>query len=130
MKLIGNLLVAAQMPSLGEALTLARKAGLDGGAVMGVLDVTDYSSPPIRGVGRATLAGNYEPSFFLRHMLKDARLISDFARNLEVPLPASAPLAPSSSPQSSHRGRLPLRPHPARPTRPTRLRQRPRSRRR
>jgi 3-hydroxyisobutyrate dehydrogenase-like beta-hydroxyacid dehydrogenase len=94
MKLIGNLLVAAQMASLGEALALARKAGLDDGAVMGVLDVTDYSSALIRGVGRATLAGNFEPSFFLRHMLKDAWLISDFARDLEVPLPASAPIVP------------------------------------
>jgi 3-hydroxyisobutyrate dehydrogenase-like beta-hydroxyacid dehydrogenase len=94
MKLIGNLLVAAQMASLGEALALARKAGLDGGAVMGVLDVADYSSALIRGVGRATLAGNYEPSFFLRHMLKDAHLIADFARRLEVPLPASAPIVP------------------------------------
>jgi 3-hydroxyisobutyrate dehydrogenase-like beta-hydroxyacid dehydrogenase len=94
MKLIGNLLVAAQMASLGEALALARKAGLDDGAVMGVLDVTDYSSPLIRGVGRATLAGNFEPSFFLRHMLKDARLIGDYARRLEVPLPASADITP------------------------------------
>jgi 3-hydroxyisobutyrate dehydrogenase-like beta-hydroxyacid dehydrogenase len=94
MKLVGNLLVAAQMASLGEALALARKAGLEPGAVMGVLDVTDYSSPLIRGVGRATLAGNFEPSFYLRHMLKDARLIHDFARRLEVPLPASAPVVP------------------------------------
>jgi 3-hydroxyisobutyrate dehydrogenase-like beta-hydroxyacid dehydrogenase len=94
MKLIGNLLVAAQMASLGEALSLARKAGLNDAAVMGVLDVTDYSSALIRGVGRATLAGNYEPSFFLRHMLKDARLIGDFARRLDVPLPVSAPIAP------------------------------------
>ena len=94
MKLIGNLLVAAQLVSLGEALSLARKAGLDGHAVMGVLDVADYSSALIRGVGRATLAGNYEPSFYLRHMLKDARLIGDFARRLDVPLPGSAPVTP------------------------------------
>ena len=94
MKLVGNLLVAAQLTSLGEALALARKAGLEPGAVRGVLDVTVFSSPLIRGVGRATLAGRFEPSFFLRHMLKDARLISDFARRLEVPLPASAPVVP------------------------------------
>jgi len=89
MKLIGNLLVAAQMASLGEALALARKAGLDGKAVMGVLDVADYSSLLIRNVGRATLAGNFEPSFYLRHMLKDTRLLGDFARRLDVPLPVS-----------------------------------------
>jgi 3-hydroxyisobutyrate dehydrogenase-like beta-hydroxyacid dehydrogenase len=77
------------MASLGEALALSRKAGLDGKAVMGVLDVADYSSLLIRNVGRATLAGNYQPSFYLRHMLKDTRLIADFARRLDVPLPAT-----------------------------------------
>lgn len=88
-KLVGNLLVAAQMVSLGEALALARKAGLDAEALMGYLDVTDFSSALIRGVGRATLSGNFEPSFYLKHMLKDARLIGDFARAQSV----SAPLA-------------------------------------
>lgn len=90
MKLVGNLLVAAQMESLGEALSLATKAGLDGKAVMGVLDVADYSSLLIRNVGRASLARDFSPSFYLRHMLKDARLIGDFARRLEVPVPVTA----------------------------------------
>ena len=54
MKLIGNLLVAAQMVSLGEALALARRAGLDGEALAGVFDVTDYSSGLIRACRRAS----------------------------------------------------------------------------
>jgi 3-hydroxyisobutyrate dehydrogenase-like beta-hydroxyacid dehydrogenase len=94
MKLVGNLLVAAQMASLGEALALARRAGLDSEAVVKVLDVTDYSSGLIRGVSRATLRGDYSPSFYLRHMLKDVRLIDDLARRLEVPLPATAGIGP------------------------------------
>jgi 3-hydroxyisobutyrate dehydrogenase len=93
MKLVGNLLVAAQMESIGEALSLATKAGLDGAAVMGVLDVADYSSLLIRNVGRASLSRNFAPSFFLKHMLKDARLIGDYARTLNVPLPVSATIA-------------------------------------
>ncbi len=93
MKLVGNLLVAAQMASLGEALALARKGGLDGAAVMGVLDVTDFSSALIRGVGRASLAGDYSPHFYLKHMLKDARLIGEAAKDLGVPLPATSSIA-------------------------------------
>ena len=92
-KLVGNLLVAAQMASLGEALALARKAGLDAEALMGYLDVTDFSSALIRGVGRATLAGDFEPNFYLRHMLKDARLIGDFARSMAVAAPQAALIA-------------------------------------
>jgi 3-hydroxyisobutyrate dehydrogenase-like beta-hydroxyacid dehydrogenase len=94
MKLVGNLLVAAQMASLGEALALARRAGLDGEAVVKVLDVNDFSSGLIRGVSRASLRGDYSPSFYLRHMLKDVRLIDDLARRLGVPLPASAGIGP------------------------------------
>lgn len=93
MKLVGNLLVAAQMASLGEALALARKGGLDEAAVMGVLDVTDFSSGLIRGVGRASLAGDYSPHFYLKHMLKDARLIGETAQDLAVPLPATSVIA-------------------------------------
>lgn len=94
MKLIGNLLVAAQLASLGEALALARRAGLDEQAVVGVFDVTDYSSGLIRGVSRATLRGDFSPSFYLRHMLKDVRLIDDLARRLAVPLPATSGIGP------------------------------------
>ncbi|TBW37625.1 NAD(P)-dependent oxidoreductase [Siculibacillus lacustris] len=90
MKLVGNLLVAAQMASLGEALSMARKAGLAPDAVMSVLDVTDFSSALIRGVGRASFAGDFAPSFYLEHMLKDARLIGAYARSLAVPTPNSA----------------------------------------
>jgi 3-hydroxyisobutyrate dehydrogenase-like beta-hydroxyacid dehydrogenase len=89
-KLVGNLLVAAQMVSLGEALALARKSGLDEEALMGYLDVTDFSSGLIRGVGRATLSGDFEPHFYLKHMLKDARLIGEYARSVGVSLPSSA----------------------------------------
>lgn len=89
-KLVGNLLVAAQMASLGEALGMAKKAGLEPEALMGMLDVTDFSSGLIRGVGRATLAGDFGPHFHLKNMLKDARLIGEFARSLAVSVPQAA----------------------------------------
>jgi 3-hydroxyisobutyrate dehydrogenase-like beta-hydroxyacid dehydrogenase len=93
MKLVGNLLVAAQMASLGEALSLARRSGLAADRVMGVLDVTDFSSALIRGVGRASFAGDFAPSFYLEHMLKDARLIGTRAHALGVATPVSAVIA-------------------------------------
>lgn len=89
MKLVGNLLVAAQMESIGEALSIALKAGLEGKDVVGVFDVADYSSILVRNVSRATLARDFAPSFYLKHMLKDARLIGGFAQKLGVPLPVA-----------------------------------------
>ena len=93
MKLVGNLLVAAQLESIGEALSLATKAGLESSAVMGVFDVADYSSLLVRNVGRASFARNFAPSFYLKHMLKDARLIGDLAKQLGVAIPVASTIA-------------------------------------
>lgn len=89
MKLVGNLIVAAQLEALGEALTMASLAGLDLEDVLGVLHVTDFKSPIFDGVGAAVLAGDYSPSFALKWMLKDANLIKAFAERLGAPVPGA-----------------------------------------
>ena len=89
MKLVGNLLVAAQLQALGDALTLARAAGLDLARVLDVVSVTDFRSPIFDGVGAAVLVGDYSPSFALDLMLKDARLIQDLAATVGAPVPAT-----------------------------------------
>jgi 3-hydroxyisobutyrate dehydrogenase-like beta-hydroxyacid dehydrogenase len=88
-KLVGNLIVAAQLEALGEALTLAKKANLNLKDVMGVLHVTDFKSPIFDGVGAAVIRGDYSPSFALKLMLKDARLVKAFADRLGSPIPGT-----------------------------------------
>ncbi len=90
MKLVGNLVVAAQLEALGEAMTLATKAGLDPKDVLGVLHVTDFKSPIFDGVGDALCRRDFSPSFYLKLMLKDANLIAAFAQELNVSTPAAA----------------------------------------
>jgi 3-hydroxyisobutyrate dehydrogenase-like beta-hydroxyacid dehydrogenase len=89
MKLVGNLIVAAQLEALGEALTLAKKANLDLKDVLGVLHVTDFKSPIFDGVGSAVLNRDYSPSFALKLMLKDALLVKAFADRLGSPIPGT-----------------------------------------
>lgn len=89
MKLVGNLIVAAQLEALGEALSLAKKAGLDLDDVLGVLKVTDFRSPIFDGVGSAVVEGDYSPSFALRLMLKDGQLVKEFAHGLGVQVPGT-----------------------------------------
>lgn len=89
MKLVGNLIVASQLEALGEALTLAKKAGLELQDVLDVLRVTDFKSPIFDGVGAAVLADDYSPSFALKLMLKDANLIKTFAESLSSPIPST-----------------------------------------
>jgi len=90
MKLVGNLLVASQIQALGEALVLAKKAGLALSDVVEVLDVTDFRTPIYSGVGRAVQKDDYTVNFALKLMLKDAKLIQDFAARLGTPVPTAA----------------------------------------
>jgi len=90
MKLVGNLVVAAMIEALGEAMVLATKAGLNPEDVLGVLHVTDFKSPIYDGVGGMLINRDFETHFALKLMLKDANLISRFAQDLNVPLPATA----------------------------------------
>ncbi len=90
MKLVGNLIVASQLESLGEAMVLATKAGLNPKDVLGVLAVTDFRSPILSGVGAALVKRDFTTNFALKHLLKDANLIDRFAQDLNSPIPALA----------------------------------------
>lgn len=86
MKLVGNLLVASQILSIGEALTLAKKAGLNLETVLEVAAIADFRTPIYAGVGAGVIKGDYEVNFPLKLMLKDARLIQAFAARLNSPV--------------------------------------------
>lgn len=87
MKLVGNLLVASQLQALGEALTLAKAAGLDLQKVVEVLDVTDFRTPIYSGIGRNVIASDYEPHFSLTLLAKDLALIESLSDSLGVRVP-------------------------------------------
>ncbi|CAN2226056.1 MmsB 3-hydroxyisobutyrate dehydrogenase and related beta-hydroxyacid dehydrogenases [Candidatus Nanopelagicaceae bacterium] len=86
MKLVGNLLVASQIVSIGEALSLAKKAGLNLTTVLEVAAVADFKTPIYAGVGAGVIKGDYEVNFPLKLMLKDAKLIQAFANRLDSPV--------------------------------------------
>jgi len=90
MKLVGNLVVAAQLEALGESLTLAKAGGLDLSRVLEVFAVTDFRSPIFAGVGPTVLADDYSPSFALDLMVKDAGLVQAFADSVGAPVPTVA----------------------------------------
>jgi len=86
MKLIGNNIVAAEFIALAEGLALARRSGVKLEAVPGVLKEVDYGSGLLVGNATSSIKNDYTPFFYLKHMLKDARLINDFARETNVPI--------------------------------------------
>ena len=86
MKLVGNLMVAAQFASLAEGMAIARRAGVPDEIVPKILDLVDFGSGLLRANARSAVAGDFEPFFYLKHMLKDAHLAADLARDHGVPV--------------------------------------------
>ncbi len=86
MKLIGNNIVAAEFIALAEGLALARRSGVKLEAIPGVLKDVDYGSGLLVGNATSSIKNDYTPFFYLKHMLKDTRLVGDFAREVNVPV--------------------------------------------
>jgi 3-hydroxyisobutyrate dehydrogenase-like beta-hydroxyacid dehydrogenase len=89
-KLCFNLMVAAQVISLAEAMTLARKAGLNLEQVGEVITSSGISSNLIARKANNIVEGDYPPAFPLKHMHKDLGLMIRTSMDLDAALPTTA----------------------------------------
>jgi 3-hydroxyisobutyrate dehydrogenase-like beta-hydroxyacid dehydrogenase len=87
-KLSGNFLIASVIESLGEALALVSKGGVDKGQYLEILTSTLFSAPVYKTYGDLIAREKFEPAGFavaLGH--KDIRLVLAAGEELRVPLP-------------------------------------------
>jgi 3-hydroxyisobutyrate dehydrogenase-like beta-hydroxyacid dehydrogenase len=87
-KLSGNFLIASVIESLGEALALVSKGGVDKGQYLEILTSTLFSAPVYKTYGDLIAREKFEPAGFavaLAH--KDIRLVLAAGEELRVPLP-------------------------------------------
>lgn len=90
MKLSMNLMVAAQLICLSEAMVLAVKGGIDPNLAGQIIaDSNIASNLTVRKVANI-VEGNYQPAFSLMNMHKDLGLILQSAHILGAALPASS----------------------------------------
>jgi 3-hydroxyisobutyrate dehydrogenase-like beta-hydroxyacid dehydrogenase len=92
-KLSGNFLIASVIESLGEAVALVGKAGVDPHRYIDMLTSTLFNVPLYRTYGALIAGGKFEPAGFaaaLGH--KDIRLALAAAEELRVPLPFASVL--------------------------------------
>jgi 3-hydroxyisobutyrate dehydrogenase-like beta-hydroxyacid dehydrogenase len=90
-KLSGNFLIASVIESLGEAMALVGKAGIDKRAYLEILTSTLFDVPLYKNFGRAIAEGRFEPAAFAAPLgLKDMRLTLEAGENLRVPLPLAS----------------------------------------
>jgi len=92
-KLSGNFLIATVLESLAEALTFARKSGVDPGVLLGFLTTTMFTAPVYKSYGELIVQGKHEPTGFALPLgLKDVRLVLEAAESAGVPMPIASVL--------------------------------------
>jgi 3-hydroxyisobutyrate dehydrogenase-like beta-hydroxyacid dehydrogenase len=86
-KIATNMVTAATVQALTEALTITERAGIDPQELVTAIEnnacrsgVSDFKLKPI-------IARDFDPNFSLMHMLKDSRLALGLAKSLGVQLP-------------------------------------------
>ena len=90
-KLSGNFLIAAMIESLGEAVALVRKGGVDPHRYVEILTSTLFSAPAYKTYGTIIANERYEPAGFKMTLgLKDVRLALAAADSLAAPMPVAS----------------------------------------
>jgi 3-hydroxyisobutyrate dehydrogenase-like beta-hydroxyacid dehydrogenase len=90
-KLSGNFLIATVLESLAEALTFARKSGVDSAALLDFLTSTLFNAPVYKTYGGLIVEGKHEPAGFATKLgLKDVRLVLQAAEAASVPMPIAS----------------------------------------
>jgi 3-hydroxyisobutyrate dehydrogenase-like beta-hydroxyacid dehydrogenase len=87
LKLVANLLVALHSAAAAEALTMARRAGLDLDLVLDVLGSGAATSRMLEVRGPLIARGEFPAQMKLDLFMKDLHLIQDAARDVGAPLP-------------------------------------------
>ena len=89
-KLANQIIVAANIEAVGEALVLAKKAGLDPQKVFDAIRGGLAGSNVLNAKGPMMISGNFAPGFRIRLHQKDLRNALLTAGELSVPLPVTA----------------------------------------
>ncbi|WP_394543948.1 NAD(P)-dependent oxidoreductase [Azorhizophilus paspali] len=90
-KLSGNFLIASVIESLGEAMALAEKGGIDRHQYLDILTSTLFGAPIYKTYGTLIAERKFQPAGFAAPLgQKDIRLVLAAAEALQVPLPLAS----------------------------------------
>ena len=90
-KLSGNFLIASAIESVGEAVALVAKAGVDRMQYVDILTSTLFGAPAYQTYGGLIARQEFEPAAFAASLgLKDIGLVLAAAEQLQVPLPVAS----------------------------------------
>ena len=88
-KMANQIMIAATMLGMSEMMVYAKAADLDVAKVMETLAAGGAQNWSLDNYGPRVLAGDFEPGFYAKHLLKDLRIALDEAAKMELALPAT-----------------------------------------
>jgi 3-hydroxyisobutyrate dehydrogenase-like beta-hydroxyacid dehydrogenase len=90
-KLSGNFLIASVIESLGEAIALIAKDGVDRREYIDILTSSLFDAPVYKTYSKLIVEGRFEPPGFAAPLgYKDIRLVLAAADDLRVPMPVAS----------------------------------------
>ena len=90
-KLSGNFLIASVIESLGEAMALVAKAGVDKNEYLDILTSTLFGAPVYKMYGGLIAREEFEPAGFAAELgQKDVRLVLAAGEAVQTPLPIAS----------------------------------------
>lgn len=88
-KMANQIMIAATMLGMSEMMVYAKAADLDVAKVMETLAAGGAQNWSLDNYGPRVLAGDFEPGFYAKHLLKDLRIALDEAAKMYLSLPAT-----------------------------------------
>jgi len=89
-KMVNQILIAANMIGVCEALLYGFKAGLDLKTVLQSVGAGGAASWSLNNLGPRIIERNFEPGFFVEHFIKDMGVALDEAKRMGLSLPGLA----------------------------------------
>ncbi|MCT0042552.1 NAD(P)-dependent oxidoreductase [Weissella confusa] len=88
-KMANQIMIADTMLGMSEMMVYAKAADLDVAKVMETLAAGGAQNWSLDNYGPRVLAGDFEPGFYAKHLLKDLRIALDEAAKMDLSLPAT-----------------------------------------
>jgi len=89
-KMVNQILIAANMMGICEALLYAQKAGLDLPTVLESVGSGAAGSWSLSNLGPRIMDNNFDPGFYVEHFIKDMGIALAEGKNMQLLLPALA----------------------------------------
>lgn len=89
-KLANQVMVVHTIMSMSEGLAFAEAAGLDLQTTLDVTTAGAAGSNSLKALGPKVVAGDFNPAFMVDLQLRDLKLVLDYAKSINQPLPGVA----------------------------------------